>query len=163
MEFACLGFRIYLMLVICNGIQIPSGIFFQAIGKSIKSAILSLSRQILFLIPAMIILSKMFGIIGALCAGPVADGLAFVIAAILLILEYKNLNKVNVESTKQIDEIINDKAKLQREYYTRNEKLENKDKIFSTKYLVKILEEERTQKLEELKQNNKNTRTKRNS
>ena len=106
MEFACLGFRIYLMLVICNGIQIPSGIFFQAIGKSIKSAILSLSRQILFLIPAMIILSKMFGIIGALCAGPVADGLAFVIAAILLILEYKNLNKVNVESTKQIDEII---------------------------------------------------------
>lgn len=67
---------------------------------------MSLSRQILFLIPAMIILSKMFGIIGALCAGPVADGLAFVIAAILLILEYKNLNKVNVESTKQIDEII---------------------------------------------------------
>ena len=56
---------------------------------------------------------------------------------------------------KQIDEIINDKAKSQREYYTRNEKLENKDKIFSTKYLVKILEEERTQKLEELKQNNK--------
>lgn len=56
---------------------------------------------------------------------------------------------------KQIDEIINDKAKLQREYYARNEKLENKDKIFSTKYLVKILEEERTQKLEELKQNNK--------
>lgn len=35
----------------------------------------------------------MFGIIGALCAGPVADGLAFVIAPILLILEYKNLNK----------------------------------------------------------------------
>ena len=56
---------------------------------------------------------------------------------------------------KQIDEIINDKAKLQREYYARNEKLENKDKIFSIKYLVKILEEERTQKLEELKQNNK--------
>ncbi len=44
---------------------------------------------------------------------------------------------------------------MQREYYARNEKLENKDKIFSTKYLVKILEEERTQKLEELKQNNK--------
>ena len=69
------------MLVICKEIQISSGIFFQAIGKSIKSSILSLSRQILFLIPAMIILSKMFGIIGALCAGPVADGLAFVIAA----------------------------------------------------------------------------------
>ena len=44
MEFACIAFRTYLMLCICNGIQIPSGIFFQAIGKSIKSAILSLSR-----------------------------------------------------------------------------------------------------------------------
>ena len=41
MEFACLAFRTYLMLCICNGIQIPSGIFFQAIGKSIISAILS--------------------------------------------------------------------------------------------------------------------------
>ena len=47
MEFACLAFRIYLLLCIFNGIQIPSGIFFQAIGKSTKSAILSLSRQII--------------------------------------------------------------------------------------------------------------------
>ena len=40
-EFACLAFRIYLMLTIFNGVQIPSGIFFQAIGKSAKSAILT--------------------------------------------------------------------------------------------------------------------------
>ena len=63
MKFACLAFRTYLMLCIVNGIQIPSGIFFQAIGKSTKSAILSLSRQIVILIPAMIILSNRFGII----------------------------------------------------------------------------------------------------
>jgi putative MATE family efflux protein len=36
MEFACLAFRTYLMLCICNGIQIPTGIFFQAVGKSRK-------------------------------------------------------------------------------------------------------------------------------
>lgn len=95
MEFACLAFRTYLMLCICNGIQIPSGIFFQAIGKSAKSAILSLSRQVLFLIPAMVMLGSMFGIMGVLSAGPVADGLAFMIAAILLILEVKNLKKGN--------------------------------------------------------------------
>jgi Na+-driven multidrug efflux pump len=83
-EFACLSFRTYLLLCIFNGIQIPAGIFFQAIGKSSKSAMLSLSRQIVFLIPAMIILSKTFGIKGALYAGPVADGLAFIISAILL-------------------------------------------------------------------------------
>ena len=73
MEFACLTFRIYLLLCICNGIQIPSGIFFQAIGKSIKSAILSISRQIALLIPAMIILSSIYGIMGILYAGPCAD------------------------------------------------------------------------------------------
>ncbi len=95
MEFACLTFRTYLMLCICNGIQIPSGIFFQAIGKSVKSATLSLSRQILFLIPAIIILGNTFGIIGVLYAGPVADGIAFILATALLILEVKNLKAVN--------------------------------------------------------------------
>ena len=94
-EFACLGFRIYLMLCICNGIQIPSGIFFQAIGKSVKSAILSISRQIAVLIPAMIILGNLFGIQGVLYSGPVADGVAFVISVILLILEVRQFNTKN--------------------------------------------------------------------
>ena len=96
-EFACLTFRTYLMLCICNGIQIPSGIFFQAIGKSIKSAILSISRQIAFLIPAMIIFSHFFGLKGVLFAGPFADGLAFVLASIFLVKEIKNLKSGNVK------------------------------------------------------------------
>ena len=104
MEFACLAFRTYLLLCIFNGVQIPSGIFFQAIGKSTKSAILSLSRQIVILIPAMIILSKIFGVIGVLIAGPVADGIAFVLAAFLLIKEVKSL--------KLTDEVKN--AKVER-------------------------------------------------
>lgn len=108
MEFACMGFRIYLMLCIFNGIQIPSGIFFQAIGKSTKSAILSLSRQILFLIPSMIILGKLFGLKGVLYAGPVADGLAFLIALIMLIIEMKNLGKAKVTPGALIDDTSTD-------------------------------------------------------
>lgn len=100
-EFACLSFRIYLMLCICNGIQIPSGIFFQAIGKSIKSAVISLSRQILLLIPAMIALGSLFGVTGILYAGPFADGLAFIISTILLMLEIKHLRKTNAVSNKE--------------------------------------------------------------
>ena len=92
-EFACLSFRIYLMLVIFNGVQVPSGIFFQAIGKSVKSAILSLSRQILFLIPAMIILGKIFKIKGVLYAGPLADSLAFILSIILIIHELNVMKK----------------------------------------------------------------------
>ena len=93
MEFACLAFRTYLLLCIFNGVQIPSGIFFQAIGKSTKSAILSLSRQIVILIPSMIILSHIYGIMGVLSAGPVADGLAFILAVVLLVKETRSLKE----------------------------------------------------------------------
>ena len=96
MEFACLAFRIYLLLCIFNGIQIPSGIFFQAIGKSTISAILSLSRQIVILIPVMLILSHFYGVTGVLAAGPVADGLAFLLATTFLVIEVKNLKKYEV-------------------------------------------------------------------
>ena len=108
-DFACMTFRIYLALCICNGIQIPSGIFFQAIGKSSKSAVLSLSRQILFLLPAMIVLSSKFGVEGILYSGPVADGLAFTVAIILIIFEVKNLGKSKkYESKSLIDDTSTD-------------------------------------------------------
>lgn len=104
-EFACMSFRIYLMLVIFNGIQIPSGIFFQAIGKSGKSALLSLSRQILFLIPSMIIISKKLGLKGILYSGPVADSLAFILSIILIIHELKTLGKTELIIENRQDEI----------------------------------------------------------
>ena len=100
-EFACLAFRIYLLLCIFDGIQISSGIFFQAIGKSVRSAALSLSRQIVILIPFMIILSHFFGIMGVLAAGPVADALAFILAAFFLIKEIRNLKNGNAKDNLQ--------------------------------------------------------------
>jgi len=112
-EFACMSFRIYLMLVIFNGIQIPSGIFFQAIGKSLKSSILSLSRQILFLIPAMIILGKLLGLKGVLFAGPVADSFAFILSIILIKHELKTMNKKIVKEEQPTQEIkINNKTNV---------------------------------------------------
>lgn len=108
MEFACLAFRTYLMLCICNGIQIPAGIVFQAIGKSFKSAVISLSRQILFLIPAMFTFGRLLGIKGVLYAGPFADGLAFLISASLLVAEIKHFGK---NKNKDITLSNNEKAK----------------------------------------------------
>ena len=96
------------MLCICNGVQIPSGIFFQAIGKSFKSAVLSLSRQILLLIPAFVILGELFGIQGILYAGPLADGIAFLIAVSLLIIEIKKLGKSKMTSQALIDDTSTD-------------------------------------------------------
>lgn len=97
-EFACITFRQFLMLTIFNGVQIASGIFFQAIGKPSKSAFLTLSRQILFFTPAAIILSKFYDVMGVIYAGPVSDVLAFCIAAVLLVKEIKNLDKQSNES-----------------------------------------------------------------
>ena len=113
MDFACLAFRTYLMLCICNGIQIPAGIFFQAIGKGVKSAFISLSRQIIFLIPAMLVLSHFFGIHGFLFAGPFADGLAFIIASILLILEIRNLKKASAN----ISQTVNNDIKEEKHFF----------------------------------------------
>ena len=96
-EFAKLCFRIFLIFVMLNSFQITSGIFFQAIGNPIKAAILSLSRQIGFLIPALLILPKFFGIYGALYSGPTADCLAFILALILAIREVKKIKKMEVE------------------------------------------------------------------
>ena len=108
MEFACVAFRTYLALCILNGIQIPSGIFFQAIGKSFNSALLSLSRQIIFLIPGMLIFGNLFGIKGLLYSGPFGDGLAFVISVILLIIEIKKLGKKTIISEALIDDTSSD-------------------------------------------------------
>ena len=107
-EFACITFRTYLMLCICNGIQIPSGIFFQAIGKAQKSAVLSISRQVAFLIPAMVVFGAMFGLNGVLYSGPFADGLAFTLAGILLIYEVKHLNKKSEISNSLVDDTSTD-------------------------------------------------------
>ena len=90
-EFAKMCFRIFIMFVMLNSFQISSGIFFQAIGNPLKAAILSLSRQIVFLIPALLILPQFFGIKGALYAGPTADLLAFILAVILVIRETKKI------------------------------------------------------------------------
>ena len=154
MEFACLAFRTYLLLCIFNGVQIPSGIFFQAIGKSIKSAILSISRQIAFLIPAMITFSHFFGLKGVLFAGPFADGLAFILASILLVKEVKNLKAGNVEQ-KELKENNSVEAKMDkhvvitiaREYASGGryvgklvaEKLGIK--VYDKEFIIKIAEE----------------------
>ena len=74
----------------------------------IISAILSISRQIALLIPAMIILGNIFGIIGVLAAGPVADGIAFLLAAIALALEVRRLGKNKQQSQALIDDTSTD-------------------------------------------------------
>lgn len=96
-KFAETYFRIFLFFTFLNFIQPISANFFTAIGKPKKGIFLSLTRQILFLIPLIIILPKFMGIDGIMYAGPVADIVAAVVTVILAYYELKNMKKLQEE------------------------------------------------------------------
>ena len=101
-EFSTLAFRIYLLFCISYWVQIPAWFFFQSIWKSRISAILSLSRQVIILIPAFIILWYTFGIIWILYSWALADFLAFILAIFFLRKEVKKLwKKVKFQKEQQ--------------------------------------------------------------
>lgn len=90
-EFAARFFRIYLMLICLNGLQSSVCGFFSAQGHPGKSILISLTRQVIFLPPLLIILPRMFGLTGALVSGPVADLAMAILAWGLLRREFKSL------------------------------------------------------------------------
>lgn len=94
-QFSVLFMRIYLFMVLVNGVQLLSSSFFTAIGKALKGALLALTRQVFFLIPLILILPLRFGIMGVLFAGPVADFSAFVLSVILVGRELRKQKRLS--------------------------------------------------------------------
>ena len=92
-EFAVKAFRIFLMLCPLTGFQTVIAVYLQAVGKPAMSALLSLARQILFFVPAALLLPLALGVEGVLWTGPVADGLAFLMSLALLVYERRHLKK----------------------------------------------------------------------
>lgn len=84
--------RIYLLGIFCAGFQIVSTNYFQATGQPMKASILSMLRQLLLLIPLILILPRFFGLDGILFAGPTADISSAVIVALFMVPEMKKLN-----------------------------------------------------------------------
>ena len=82
--FAVRFMRIFLFMVIVNGVQLLSSNFFAAIGKPLKGMLLSLTRQVFFLIPLLLILPLFFGMDGILFSAPIADTAAFLTTVILI-------------------------------------------------------------------------------
>lgn len=91
-EFSVLFMRTFLFMVLVNGVQLLSSNFFTAIGKALKGLLLSLTRQVFFLIPLILLLPLYFGIFGVLLAGPIADFIAFVVSVLFMRKEFKQLN-----------------------------------------------------------------------
>ncbi len=89
-QFAISYFRIFLLFTFLNFLQPITSNFFTAIGKPQKGIFLSLTRQILFLLPLILILPLLIGIDGILFAGPIADFVAGMVAIIMISKELKS-------------------------------------------------------------------------
>lgn len=91
-NFAIKAMRIYDLGVFTAGFQITSTSYFQATGQPMKASILSSLRQLLLLIPLIIILPMSFGLDGILYAGPVADISSAIIVFFFIHHEMKKLD-----------------------------------------------------------------------
>lgn len=100
---ATYGIRIYLCMIPFVGFQIISANYFQSIGKAKISMFLSLLRQIILLIPMLLILPKVFGITGVWLAGPVSDFISSVVTGILF---YSDIKKLKEKEDKEEDIIM---------------------------------------------------------
>lgn len=88
-KFAENYFHIFLFFTFVNFMQPISSNFFTAIGKPKRGAFLALTRQILFLLPLILLLPLFMGIDGIMYAGPVADFLAATVAAVMVLRELR--------------------------------------------------------------------------
>lgn len=91
--FGSRALRIFLVCLPIIGFQIVSSNYFQAVGKPKHAMFLSLSRQVILLIPAVLILPHFFALDGVLMAGPFSDFFSSVITGIWLLRELKLLEK----------------------------------------------------------------------
>lgn len=91
-EYSVEGLRIVLIFFPIIGFQMASSYFFQSIGMTKKAIFMSLTRQVLFLIPGLLILPSFFGLKGIWYSMPLSDLLSAIVAAFLLAAQYKKTN-----------------------------------------------------------------------
>lgn len=92
-QFAIRYFHVFLFFTFVNFMQPITSNFFTAIGKPKVGSFLALTRQILFLLPLILLFPLFLGIDGIMYAGPVADCLAAVVCFIMVYRELRNLNQ----------------------------------------------------------------------
>jgi putative MATE family efflux protein len=95
-ESGIFPFRMIMLLFPFIGFQVIGAGFFQSIGKAMPSIALSLTRQVLFLIPLILLLPLIMGINGIWISFPIADFLSIVVTGILLAREIKKINRMEL-------------------------------------------------------------------
>ena len=101
-ELTIPGFRIFMVAAPLIGLQVVASNFFQSIGLAKKAIFLSLTRQLLFLLPGLYLFPLVMGLDGIWFAAPVSDFCAFVITMIMLYYQVAKMRKegLNANLTK---------------------------------------------------------------
>lgn len=86
--------KVYYLVLPLVGAQIVCTGYFQAIGKPLYSALLSMSRQVLVFIPCLLILPRFFRLEGAWMSAAVADAVTCVTTAVLIVLSIRKMNRL---------------------------------------------------------------------
>ena len=94
-QFAARYFRIFMFMTFANGIQPMSSGFFTSIGRAKLGIVVSLTRQVIFLLPLILIFPKFMGIDGVMYAGPIADVAAAIVAIGFALKELDKMNSGN--------------------------------------------------------------------
>lgn len=98
------GLSIFLMMLPIIGVAIVGSNYFQAVAKAKLSMILSLLRQVILLIPLILVLPHFYQLTGVWMAQPVADLLSTIITVLVVFKEMRKLNKVeNINSKDNMD------------------------------------------------------------
>ena len=93
LEIGTEGLRIFMLAMPIVGFQIIAGSYFQSIDKAAISATVSLLRQVIVLIPILLILPNYWGLTGVWASAPISDIIAAVISFVFLQREIKKLNR----------------------------------------------------------------------
>ena len=96
MKMAVEGIKINLITLPIVGISILGSVYFQSIGAAKKSMFLSLLRQVVILIPVILIVPKIYGLNGVWASQPIADFLSMSIVGLFLYKEFKK-DRINIE------------------------------------------------------------------
>lgn len=94
------GLRVILAAFPLVGFQMVVSSFFQSIGMVKKAIFLSLTRQLIFLVPSLLILPRFWGTTGVWASCPIADVMATIIAAFMLSYQYKKFKAHGLDNAK---------------------------------------------------------------
>lgn len=112
-EFAIRCMRVYMFGIFCAGFQITATSYFQATGQPLKASLLSMMRQLILLIPLIVVLPYFFGLDGILYAGPIADISSGVVVFFFVHHEMQKLDKQIKEEDGEELGVFNDELPQQ--------------------------------------------------